>query len=97
MIVGHLLPDLRPILERQRFEDVGHVSGVHRADVLVQLGDVLAMLEVLQQAAVGPFLPGGQRVEQPVPLQQPLHVVQPGLQPGLRSMVAHVTDRIARA
>jgi len=43
---------------------------MHRPDALVELGQVLAVLQLLEEIAARPFLPLGQRLEQTMAIQQ---------------------------
>ena len=61
----------------------------------MQLGQVLPVLQALEQVAPRPFLPVGERFENLVPFEQPRNVGQAGLQARLRADGCH-GDIVAR-
>src|ERR671912_2148181 len=66
----HLRPHREPILRRQRFEHIGNVGGVHGAQALTELGDVLLVLELLEQVSSGALLLMRHGLEHAVAIQQ---------------------------
>jgi len=56
---------------------------MHRAQALVQLDQVLAMLEAFEQIAFGALLPMGERFKYAVTVEQPRNLLETLLQAGL--------------
>ena len=59
------------VVRRQRFEHVGNVGGVHRAQPLAEFGHVLPVLQLLEEVALGTVLLMRQRLEHAMAVEQP--------------------------
>jgi hypothetical protein len=68
-----LTPDDRTIVERQRLQNVGHVSRVQSLQTLVQLDEVLSVLHLLEQRTLWCLLTPRDGLEQPVFRQQAMN------------------------
>ena len=64
-------PDRHAIVGRQRLQHVGDVRGVHRSQPLAKLGDVLAVLQLLEEVSLGTLLLVRHRFEHAMTIEQP--------------------------
>jgi hypothetical protein len=71
-----LLPDQPPIVRRKGFEDERKVRAVHRADALSQFGEVLSMLQALEEIPLRPLLAMGQGLKDAMLVEETRHLVE---------------------
>jgi hypothetical protein len=69
-----LLPDQPPIVCPKGFEDECEVRAVHRTDALSQFGEILSMLQALEEILLRSFLAMRQRFEDAVLVEQARHL-----------------------
>ena len=89
-----LLPDEQPLLRHQALEDVREIGRMERVDARVQLGQVLPLLQLLEQVALGAFLAVRERRQDAVLLEQPRDVVERLVQAAVRRSEGHGSPRI---
>jgi hypothetical protein len=80
-ILPDQLPHLQPLVEWQRFEHAGDIGGMHLVELALQLGDVLAMRQVLDQFMARHLLAMHERLDDLLPVQELGYLFQVVLEP----------------
>jgi hypothetical protein len=74
------VPGNQALIKRQGFEDESDVGRVHRPELVLQLVEVLAVHQFLDDVVARPLLATCQLLDQLVPGEQDLHLVEALLQ-----------------
>ena len=75
-------PDRQAIVGRQRLEHIGDVGGMHRSQPLAQLGNVLPVLQLLEQVRFGTVLLVRHGLEHAMTIEQPDNFAEALREPG---------------
>jgi hypothetical protein len=84
-----LMSDITRLTLTERLQDVRDVGGVHGAEALVELRQILAVLKAFEKVAPRTFLAVRQRFEETVLVEQPRDIGQARLQVGVGSDGRH--------